>query len=85
MPLIVLPSNPATQQASAYLTAEGIAHQVVAIPEVLGYKTGADIAIYVTPDTVAVHGDVAMRLTKQRLVVMRVFKRVPGLDDVLPS
>jgi hypothetical protein len=69
--LIVLPSTPTTENASQWLTEQGIAHQVIPIPESLGYKTGSDIAIYVDS---AEHTDVPMALTKARFIVMRVFK-----------
>ncbi len=65
--LIVLPSTPTTEKASEYLSQQGIAHQVIPIPESLGYKTGADIAIYAEQD-------LSMTLTKARFVVMRVFR-----------
>lgn len=69
--LIVLPSTPATEKASAFLTEAGFDHQVIAIPESLGYKTGADIAIYTqSPE----RNRMLAELTKQRFVVMRVFK-----------
>jgi hypothetical protein len=74
MPLIVLPSTPTTEKASAYLTSLAIDHQVIPIPASLNYQTGSDVGIYVTATVYASHGDVSMLLTKQRFVVMRVFK-----------
>lgn len=69
--LLFLPSTPMTENASAYLTEHNIPHQVIPVPESLGYKTGSDIAIYVESED---HTDVPMQLTRQRFVVMRVFK-----------
>jgi hypothetical protein len=69
--LIVLPSTPTTENASAWLREHGIAHQVIPIPESLGYKTGSDVGLYVEG---ADQTDVPMALTKARFVVMRVFK-----------
>lgn len=69
--LIVLPSSPATEKASEWLRERGVTHQVIAIPESLGYKTGSDLAIYVEGADV---GGVPTELTKARFVVMRVFK-----------
>ena len=74
MPLIILPSTPATENASTYLTQQEVAHQVIMVPESLGYKTGSDLAIYLSTEVYASHGDIAMLLTRQRFVVMRVFK-----------
>ena len=69
--LIVLTSTPTTEKASEYLQSQGIPHRVIPIPESLGYKTGADIGIYIDS---ADHTGVPMELTRQRFVVMRVFK-----------
>ncbi|MEM0950704.1 MAG: hypothetical protein AAGI66_01000 [Cyanobacteria bacterium P01_H01_bin.74] len=76
--LIVLPSTPTTEAASQWLVAEGIAHQVIKIPERLGYKTAADIAIAVNAE---VYPDIPMRLTREGFVVMRVFKTFALNDD----
>jgi hypothetical protein len=75
--LIVLPSTPTTEQASAYLNEQGVAHRLIPIPESLGYKTGADLAIY---SPTANGAEVATVLTKARFIVMRVFK-----DFLLPD
>ncbi len=69
--LIVLPTTPMTQNASQYLAGENISHQVIDIPESLGYKTGSDIAIYLDSDDVM---DVPMKLSRAHFIVMRVFK-----------
>lgn len=69
--LIVLPSTPTTENASQWLSEQEIAHQVIPIPESLGYKTGSDIAIYVEGKDVT---HVPAELTKARFIVMRVFK-----------
>jgi hypothetical protein len=69
--LIVLPSTPTTEKASEFLNTIGIGHQLISIPESLGYKTGADLAIYSEDPR---KGEIATELTKQRFVVMRVFK-----------
>jgi hypothetical protein len=69
--LIVLPSTPTTEKASEYLTAQGYAHQVIPIPESLGYKTGSDLGIYTeSPE----RDKMLTELTRERFVVMRVFK-----------
>jgi hypothetical protein len=69
--LIVLPSTPTTEKASEYLKEQGVPHQVIEIPDSLGYKTGSDIGIYIES---ADHTGVPMELTKKRFIVMRVFK-----------
>lgn len=69
--LIVLPSTPTTENASQWLNERGIPHQVIAIPESLGYKTGSDIGIYIESND---QQGVPMELTKARFIVMRVFK-----------
>lgn len=69
--LIVLPSTPTTENASTYLKEKGVPHEVIPVPESLNYKTGSDIAIYITGND---HADVPMELTRQRFIVMRVFK-----------
>ena len=69
--LIILPSTPTTEKASAYLSSKNIPHQVIPVPESLNYKTGSDTAIYIVGND---HADVPMTLTQQRFIVMRVFK-----------
>lgn len=69
--LIVLPSTPTTENASQWLTERAIPHQVIPIPDSLGYKTGSDIGIYIEGRD---HQGVPMELTKARFIVMRVFK-----------
>ena len=69
--LIILPSTPTTQKASDYLSTKQVPHQVIPVPESLGYKTGSDVAIYIESDD---HTGIPMALTKERFVVMRVFK-----------
>lgn len=69
--LIVLPSTSTTEKASEYLSANGYEHTVIPIPDELGYKTGSDIGIYtISPD----RNKMLTELTKERFVVMRVFK-----------
>jgi hypothetical protein len=75
--LIVLPSTPTTEKASEFLKAKGFEHQLIPIPETLGYKTGSDLAIYTeSPE----RNTMLSELTKERFVVMRVFKdyHLPG-------
>ncbi len=81
--LIVLPSTPTTENASQWLTERDIPHQVISIPESLGYKTGSDVAIYVQGKDVTA---VPTELTKARFVVMRVFKdfKLPA-DEPTPE
>ncbi len=69
--LIVLPSDGMTTKASVWLNDEGVAHQVIGLPTRLEYKTGANTAIFLDGDD---NMDVPMRLSKQRFVVMRVFR-----------
>jgi len=69
--LIVLPSTPAAQQASALLTSLDIPHQLIPIPESLGYQNVAELALYADGPQAA---DLATLLTRHRFVVMRVFK-----------
>lgn len=69
--LIVLPSTPTTENASQWLNERSIPHQLITIPESLGYKTGSDLAIYIEGSD---QQGVPMELTKARFVVMRVFK-----------
>ena len=69
--LIVLPSSSTTEKASEFLSQHGYEHTVIPIPEELGYKTGADIAIYTVS---ADRNKMLTELTKERFVVMRVFK-----------
>lgn len=69
--LIVLPSTPTTENASQWLNERSIPHQLISIPESLGYKTGSDLAIYIEGSD---QQGVPMELTKARFVVMRVFK-----------
>jgi hypothetical protein len=69
--LIVLPSTPTTENASQWLNERNIPHQLISIPESLGYKTGSDLAIYIEGSD---QQGVPMELTKARFVVMRVFK-----------
>ncbi|MEB3206444.1 MAG: hypothetical protein VKK59_03740 [Vampirovibrionales bacterium] len=74
--LIILPSDTGTQKAHAFLDARGLRHQVIKIPERLGYKTGAHHGIYA-------NDDYSMLLTQARLVVMRVFRGFEPLPEEL--
>ncbi len=69
--LIVLPSDGMTTKASAWLMEEGVRHHVIKLPQRLDYKTGANTAIALEGDD---NMDAPMRLSKQRFVVMRVFR-----------
>lgn len=69
--LIILPSTPTTEKASEYLASKTVPHRLIPVPESLGYKTGSDLAIYIESDD---HTGIPMELTKERFVVMRVFK-----------
>jgi hypothetical protein len=69
--LIILPSTPTTENAGRWLEEQGVPHRLIPIPESLGYRTGADIAIYVPGNDAS---DVPAALTRARFVVMRVFK-----------
>ncbi|MGE0201459.1 MAG: hypothetical protein AB7P76_10880 [Candidatus Melainabacteria bacterium] len=72
--LIALPSSPATEKAAVFLAARGITHRVIPMPVELNYHNGADVAIYLAPADLPAGVDVAMLLTKEKFVVMRVFK-----------
>jgi len=76
--LIVLPSDSGVAKATAYLTEHGLPHRVMKLPERLGYKTGASLGIYAEEDY-------SMILTRQRLVVMRVFRGFEPLPEELES
>lgn len=67
---IILPSDPTTLNASEYLTQQGIEHSVLAIPDELGYKTGASQGIYLPQEGAKVMID----LCSAGFVIMRVFK-----------
>jgi hypothetical protein len=68
---IVMPSDPTTVKASEYLESEGVKHMVMDIPEELGYKTGANIGIYLE----GADAEKVMRdLSTKGFVIMRVFK-----------
>jgi hypothetical protein len=76
--LIILPSDTGTQKAHAFLTERGLPHRVISIPARLGYKTGAHQGIYAEEDH-------SMLLTRQRLVVMRVFRGFePRPEEIEP-
>lgn len=70
--LIVMPSDPTTLEASAYLKETGVPHEVIAIPEDLGYKTGANIALYFEGNTES--SAMMVKLSAQGFVIMRVFR-----------
>lgn len=70
--LIVLPSDPTTQKASAFLTQHQVAHQVIDLPETLDYKTGANLAIWLHPP---VGPSVLTDLSAAGFVIMRVFRQ----------
>lgn len=69
--LIVLPSDAMTRSASDWLAEQNVTHELIALPESIDYKTGANTALYITGNN---NMDVPMRLSKQRFVVMRVFR-----------
>ena len=72
--LIVLPSPGDTRKASAWLTEQAIAHEIIAIPDSLNYRTGSDIALVLTATNKDDNMDVPMKLSRERFVVMRVFR-----------
>ncbi len=69
--LIILPTTAMTQKASDWLTSQQVAHQVIPVPEILGYKTGSDVAIFLDSTD---NMDIPMRLSREKFVVMRVFR-----------
>lgn len=70
---IVMPSDPTTVNASEYLTGIGVKHMVLDIPKELGYKTGANIGIYLEGDDEE-NEKVMLDLSAKGFVIMRVFK-----------
>lgn len=70
--LMVFRSPFETRKASDYLTDETVAHRVVLIPADWEYRP-EDVAIFIESDD---NMDIPMRLSRQRLVVMRVFRDV---------
>lgn len=68
---IVMPSDPTTEKASEFLKAENVEHAVMDIPEELGYKTGANIGIYLSGQNA---NAVMLKLSAKGFVIMRVFK-----------
>jgi hypothetical protein len=48
---------------------------VIPVPESLGYKTGSETCLYLASPPTGM--DVAMALTKAKIVVMRVFREHP--------
>ena len=69
---IVMPSDPTTVKASEYLETLNVKHMVLDIPEELGYKTGANIGIYLEgTDT----EEIMLKLSAKGFVIMRIFKQ----------
>ncbi len=69
--LIVMPSDPTTYKASEYLNSIPTPHQILEIPDELGYKTGATVGLYLDGE----HADDIMKdLSAHGFVIMRVFK-----------
>ncbi len=68
---IVMPSDTTTHKASEFLESIAVKHMVVEIPEELGYKTGANVGLYLEGENT----DQVMReLSAKGFVIMRVFK-----------
>lgn len=76
--LIVLPSDPATHNAATYLVQHEVPHRVLPIPSDLGYKTAANLAIWLTPP---VGPTVLTDLSAAGLVIMRVFRAYQPEQD----
>ncbi len=74
--LIVFPSTPMTEKASQWLTTQGVTHEVIDIPELLDYKTGSDTAIFLDSKD---NMDIPMKLSREKFVVMRVFREFEKL------
>jgi len=80
--LLVFPSDYMTRKASDYLTTEGVAHRIIAMPERLDYDNGATTALYIESQD---NMDIPMKLSRQQLVVMRVFREFnPHPNDLKP-
>lgn len=65
-----------TRKASAFLREQNVSHRVVVIPPDWDYRP-EDVAILITSND---NMDIPMRLSRERVVVMRVFRDV---DDMV--
>lgn len=68
---MVLPSDPTTLKASEYLHGQGVVHEVIEIPDSLGYRTGATLALYLEGDY---QPELMVQLSAEGFVIMRVFQ-----------
>ena len=71
--LIVFPSDPATQNASTFLSSQGVAHKIIEIPDSLGYRTGALTGLYFE-NGLTDSETLMLSLSAAGHVIMRVFK-----------
>lgn len=75
--LIILTGDTMTTQASQWMVERGIEHTIIDLPKSLGYKTHASQGIVVDSQD---NMDLPMRLSKQRFIVMRVFREFTLAD-----
>lgn len=68
---IVMPSDPTTLKAAEFLDSLDVPYRVMDIPPELGYKTGANIGLYLEGDN---PDEVMRQLSAKGFVIMRVFK-----------
>jgi hypothetical protein len=69
--LIVMPSDPTTKKASAFLTSRDIPNQVIDLPASIEYKTSANLALYLPGPA---NNQTMLLLSAQGFVIMRIFK-----------
>lgn len=74
--LLVFRSPFETRKASDYLSQHHIIHRVVLIPESWDYRP-EDVAILIDSND---NMDIPMRLSRERIVVMRVFREMQSSD-----
>jgi hypothetical protein len=75
--LIILTGDNMTERASQWMAERAIDHTIIELPDTLGYKTHASHGIVVESTD---NMDLPMRLSKERFIVMRVFREFT-LDD----
>ena len=78
--LIVMPSDPTTEEASVFLAGEGFDNQVMPIPDELEYRTSATLSLYFPNDDDS--EAIMMALSGKGLVIMRVFKHYHPRENV---
>lgn len=69
--LIILPTDVMTDNASQWLSAQGVAHRVIVLPGRIRGDAGASTGLYLASRD---NMDIPMRLSRAHFVVMRVFR-----------